>query len=167
MDAIASCSPPSCKHDSASSGKIQTKQKLDKCHSPAKCEDSMIKAKNKRPSRACTTKAKNKPSRACTMEVIRKAWPPARRAAQAARCRALKPWTKSTGPKSAAGKARVAQNAIKHNRYSTAYRFELSRLRTLLREQKRQLFRYINNITSHSPCTPSTMIGNHGFIMRI
>lgn len=142
IDAIASCSPPLCKHDSASSGKIPTKQKLDKCHSQAKRKDSKTKG-------------------------IKKGWPPARRAAQAARCRTLKPWQHSTGPKSVAGKARVAQNAIKHNRYSAAYRGELSRLRALLREQKRQLFRYINNITSHSPCSPSTLVGNHGFIMRI
>lgn len=40
-------------------------------------------------------------------------WSPARRAAQAEAIRRWRPWAKSTGPKTAAGKARVAQNAAK------------------------------------------------------
>ena len=40
-------------------------------------------------------------------------WTPERRAAQAAAIRRWSPWAKSTGPKTAAGKARSAQNAAK------------------------------------------------------
>lgn len=42
------------------------------------------------------------------------AWSAERRAAQAERIRIQKPWRHSTGPRSAAGKIRVAQNAYKH-----------------------------------------------------
>ena len=45
-------------------------------------------------------------------------WTPERRAAQAARCRANRPWEKSTGPKTAAGKARCALNSHKHGHRS-------------------------------------------------
>lgn len=41
-------------------------------------------------------------------------WTPERRAAQAERARALKPWMQSTGPRTKAGKKRVSKNAIKH-----------------------------------------------------
>ena len=45
-------------------------------------------------------------------------WSPVRRAAQAEAIRRWKPWAKSTGPKTAAGKARAAQNAAKpHTRH--------------------------------------------------
>lgn len=43
-----------------------------------------------------------------------KGWTEERRRAQAERCRANRPWEHSTGPKSAAGKARSALNAYKH-----------------------------------------------------
>ena len=46
--------------------------------------------------------------------VTSRGWPPERRCQQAARLRALKPWLKSTGPKTRTGKARAAQNALKH-----------------------------------------------------
>lgn len=38
-------------------------------------------------------------------------WTPQRRAQQAERIRAQKPWLQFTGPKSAQGKAKVARNA--------------------------------------------------------
>lgn len=41
-------------------------------------------------------------------------WTPEQRAAQAERIRALKPWEKSTGPVTKAGKKRASQNALKH-----------------------------------------------------
>lgn len=45
-----------------------------------------------------------------------KGWTPERRAKHAAAIRRWKPWTKSTGPRTAAGKARATQNATKpHN----------------------------------------------------
>lgn len=40
-------------------------------------------------------------------------WTPERRARQAELIRKWRPWEKSTGPKSAAGKARVRKNAFK------------------------------------------------------
>ena len=46
-------------------------------------------------------------------QTITKGWPLSRRRAQAARIRRIKPWLKTTGPRTAAGKARSAQNAIK------------------------------------------------------
>ncbi len=41
-------------------------------------------------------------------------WSPERRARQSAAIRRWAPWKKSTGPKTAAGKARVARNAVKN-----------------------------------------------------
>lgn len=41
-------------------------------------------------------------------------WSPERRARQATAIRNWSPWSKSTGPRTASGKARAAQNACKH-----------------------------------------------------
>ena len=43
-----------------------------------------------------------------------KGWTEERRRAQAERCRVNKPWTKSTGPRTAEGKARSSMNAFKN-----------------------------------------------------
>ncbi len=43
-------------------------------------------------------------------------WTPERRAAQSERIRTLKPWLKSTGPRTKNGKKRASQNAVKHER---------------------------------------------------
>lgn len=51
-----------------------------------------------------------------------KGWTPERRAAQTERIRAQKPWEKSTGPRSAAGKDRCRRNALKHGRYAAGAR---------------------------------------------
>lgn len=64
-------------------------------------------------------------------------WSPERRSAHTEAMRRWKPWEKSTGPTSAAGKARSSQNAFKHGSYSALER-ELSRL---LRENNRVLRR--------------------------
>ncbi|WP_394791524.1 hypothetical protein [Rhodoferax sp.] len=40
-------------------------------------------------------------------------WTPERRARQAALIRALQPWRRSTGPRTAEGKAKVARNAYR------------------------------------------------------
>jgi len=44
-------------------------------------------------------------------------WTDERRKRQAERIRQQKPWEKSTGPKSAKGKAASSQNALKHGLY--------------------------------------------------
>jgi hypothetical protein len=59
---------------------------------------------------------------------------PEHRARQSAAIRRWQPWEKSTGPKSAAGKARVARNA-----YKGGWRELLRELRQALREQDRSL----------------------------
>ncbi len=47
-----------------------------------------------------------------------KEWTPERRAAQAERIKAFKPWLKSTGPKTKSGKKRSSLNALKHGERS-------------------------------------------------
>ncbi len=61
-----------------------------------------------------------------------KGWPPARRKAQAERIRAAKPWLRSTGPRTAAGKARSRLNALRHCHRSAAMR----RLRRVMKMQR-------------------------------
>ena len=67
-----------------------------------------------------------------------KGWTPERRAAQAARMHARKPWLKSTGPRTHAGKRTARLNATKHGHRSAKMR-ELSRL---LRAQQRFIARW-------------------------
>lgn len=62
-------------------------------------------------------------------------WTPEERARQADIARKNKPWEKSTGPKTADGKARVRKNALK----SGAHSEEMEALRRWLRWQKRFL----------------------------
>lgn len=64
-----------------------------------------------------------------------KGWTPERRAKQAATIRKWKPWERSTGPRTEAGKATVARNAYKGGTW-LKYR-ELSKMmNALLREQR-------------------------------
>ncbi len=49
-----------------------------------------------------------------TAENRKTAWTPERRARQAARIRIWAPWARSTGPKTATGKAKSARNSYKH-----------------------------------------------------
>jgi len=56
-------------------------------------------------------------------------WTPERRARQAAAIRRWQPWRRSTGPKSEAGKARVAANALRHGQRSRAWIETAKRIR--------------------------------------
>lgn len=64
-------------------------------------------------------------------------WTAERRARLALRNRAHKPWTSSTGPKTAHGKAISAVNARTHGTRSASVVAELRRLRELLRGCRR------------------------------
>ena len=57
---------------------------------------------------------------------------PERRARQSLAIQSWQPWKKSTGPKSDAGKALVARNAVKHGGRSADTLAELKALRELL-----------------------------------
>lgn len=59
-------------------------------------------------------------------------WPPEKRARQAAIAKARKPWEKSTGPKTDAGKKAVSRNAYRHGFRSADY----AALCALLTQQK-------------------------------
>jgi hypothetical protein len=60
-------------------------------------------------------------------------WSPERRARQAELIRRSAPWRHSTGPKTEAGKARCAKNALRHGGRSQARIRELQRVRYVLR----------------------------------
>ena len=60
-------------------------------------------------------------------------WTPERRARQAASIRCWQPWRCSTGPKTDAGKARVAKNALRHGRRSRAWILLAKRVRRAIR----------------------------------
>ena len=61
-------------------------------------------------------------------------WTPERRARQADLIRTWQPWARSTGPRTAAGKAKAARNAWKGG-YRQAYRAEIAELRLMLEEE--------------------------------
>jgi len=66
------------------------------------------------------------------------AWTEERRRQQAERCRKMKPWLKSTRPKSLEGKAKVALNARK---YKGIFHEEAIEHRRSLFEQQKQKIR--------------------------
>lgn len=56
------------------------------------------------------------------MTKSKKGWSRRRRKQQACNARRNKPWTKSTGPKSEAGKRIASMNAWKHGHFSASYK---------------------------------------------
>jgi hypothetical protein len=58
--------------------------------------------------------------RSAKLQQSGKGWPPRRRAQQAANARRTRPWTRSTGPRTAEGKARSSLNALKNGAYARA-----------------------------------------------
>ena len=76
-------------------------------------------------------------------------WPPARRAAQSARLRTARIWERSTGPKTAAGQSRSAQNALRAGRH-TASRRLFRRIFRLQRHVMRNL-RHLHGFMARFP----------------
>jgi hypothetical protein len=70
-------------------------------------------------------------------------WTEEQKAAQSARLRALKPWLKSTGPKTVSGKKIVSMNAYKHGARSKEQTQHLKDVRQYLRDQKKFLQAYL------------------------
>ena len=83
--------------------------------------------------------------------ITSKGWPPSRRAAQAKRLKILKPWTRSTGPRSTEGKAISAMNAHKHGLRGTLYRDILSVFTEQRRFVRAVLARYRDTPAAPSP----------------
>jgi hypothetical protein len=78
-------------------------------------------------------KPPRKPPRA-RIERAHKGWSPERRAKQAELILSSKPWLKSTGPRTEAGKARSASNALKHGFRSRAFIERVREERQLVRD---------------------------------
>ncbi len=72
-------------------------------------------------------------------------WTEERRAAQAERIRALKPWLKSTGPKTKAGKKRSSKNAVRHG----LRRAEVKKTKRLLKASREFRLLAVDLFTNH------------------
>ncbi len=73
-------------------------------------------------------------------------WTPERRARQAALIRSWRPWERSTGPRTAEGKARAARNGDRGGAWKTereALRDLKRTMRELLQEQRELLARVL------------------------
>ena len=86
---------------------------------------------------------------------VTRGWKPERRAAQAARARAQKPWLKSTGPRTEQGRKNSRMNAYKHGMRSECCR----EIKALLRRQAaflenvRKYGRFAVLFGIENPCT--------------
>lgn len=81
-------------------------------------------------------------------------WTPARRAAQAARIRAARIWDHSTGPRSAAGKARVSRNALKPGNLTRREHNQMRLVKNALRAQALFL-KLLRALPRHLALTPA------------
>ena len=70
-------------------------------------------------------------------------WSPERRQRQSQAIKEWKPWSKSTGPKSAAGKAQVS-----HNAYKGAHRIKLQDLKRAINEEIRRARNQLKRISA-------------------
>ncbi len=80
----------------------------------------------------------------------RNGWTPERRARQAEMIRSWRPWAHSTGPKTAAGKARTRLNAQTHG-----FRGERGRIFHAAIREQRKLLRVINRLAAFLDSLPS------------
>ena len=89
----------------------------------------MISSLQRRPEKLACAPRKRRP----------KGWTPERRARQAALIRLWQPEQHATGPRSEAGKARSAMNALKHGGRSRAHIMQMRRVRNVLRLAARNI----------------------------
>lgn len=66
-------------------------------------------------------------------------WTPERRAKQAEAIKRWKPWERSTGPRTEAGKEIAAANSRKHGVRSVEWREQQKRINAFLRECRKRL----------------------------
>jgi hypothetical protein len=71
--------------------------------------------------------------------MAKRQWTPEQRAQQAEAIRRWKPWERSTGRRTEAGKAVSASNATAHGMTGARWRSQLRELNALLRECKNRL----------------------------
>lgn len=99
-------------------------------------------------------------------------WTPERRAAQAARCRANRPWEKSTGPKTTFGKGRSALNSHKHGHRSAEMQTIKHILRmhglfiTSLLSSKAQSFTRTQAVAAHFAVLALPKLEKHIFLLN-
>lgn len=80
------------------------------------------------------------------MTKVTRGWPPSRRRAQAETIRRTRPWTRSTGPRTTAGKATCARNGYRRSLRSPIY----LQFRALLRWQ----YKFTRAVIKRHPLPP-------------